>query len=101
MATLTILGPSDHGRPLEYEEFRTGEYVLGYKYELIDGRLFVSPEANYPEDRLKRWLFLHLTLYARFRPEIINYVSPGARVFVPGRSAKATCPEPDLAAYRG
>ena len=37
--------------------------------------------------------------YRDAHPEVINYVTGGARVFIPGRR-EATCPQPDLAAYR-
>ena len=37
------LGPADHGRELTYDEFLAGDYEEGHKYELIDGRLYVSP----------------------------------------------------------
>jgi Uma2 family endonuclease len=100
VATATLrLGPADHGRPLTLDEFETGDYEPGYKYELIDGRLEVSPTANPPENRLERWLDGALTAYAALHPEVINFVTSKARVFIPGRHA-VTCPEPDLLAYR-
>jgi Uma2 family endonuclease len=98
MTTLLKLGPSDAGRALSVEEFLGSEYAPGFKYELIDGRLEVSPEANLPHDRLWEWVYGALFLYARRHPDVINYVSAGARVFVPGH-AESTCPEPDVAAY--
>jgi Uma2 family endonuclease len=98
MATVTKLGPADHGRPISYDQYLAGDYEAGYKYELINGELCVSPEANYPEDRLRRWIDSWLSRYARQHPDVINYVTASSRVFVPGRRA-TTCPEPDLAAY--
>jgi Uma2 family endonuclease len=98
MATLLKLGPADQGRPLTLEEFLSAEYARGYKYELIDGRLDVSPEANLPHDQNKEWIRDELFLYSRQHPEVINYVSGASRVFVPDRP-DVTCPEPDVAAY--
>jgi Uma2 family endonuclease len=94
------LGPADHGRPMSFDQFMAGDYVGGYKYELIDGKLYVAPESNLPEDRVETWLYRNLDRYASVHPEVINYVTSGARVFVPA-SQRTTCPEPDVAAYRG
>jgi Uma2 family endonuclease len=99
MATVLKIGPCDHGRPMTLDEFMAGDYEEGYKYELIDGMLYVSPEPNLPEDWVTEWVGCKLMLYSREQPEVINYVSHGARVFVPGRPG-VTCPEPDLAAYQ-
>jgi Uma2 family endonuclease len=99
MATVTKLGPADHGRPMEYDEYLTGDYEPGYKYELIDGRLYVSPLPNVPENLLEEWIGFRLRVYACEHPEVINYVSAKARVVVPGRR-RMTTPEPDLAGYR-
>jgi Uma2 family endonuclease len=99
IATMAKLGPADHGRPMTFEEYMGGDYRQGYHYELIDGRLYVSPEANMPQDFVEQWLYVKTLRYSRRHPEIINYVSCKARVFIPGRHA-VTAPEPDLAAYQ-
>jgi hypothetical protein len=57
---------------LTLDEFLAAEYQPGYKYELIDGRLDVSPEANFPHDRNKEWIHGELFLYSRQHPEVIN-----------------------------
>jgi Uma2 family endonuclease len=98
MATVTKTGPADHGRPMTLDEFLTGSYEPGYKYELIDGKLYVSPEPNLPEGLVERWLFRKLDRYSDEHPEVLNWVYYKTRVFVPGRR-RVTCPEPDLAAY--
>jgi Uma2 family endonuclease len=99
MATVArTLGPADHGAVLSLDEYESGDYEAGYKYELIDGRLYVSPEANLPEDWAENWLDRKLYAYALNHPKIINYVTRKARVFVPGRPG-VTIPEPDIAAY--
>jgi Uma2 family endonuclease len=92
-------GPADHGRPMTLEEFLAAGSVEGYHYELIDGKLYVSPEANLPEFRVENWLYFKLGLYAQEHPHVINYAANKARVFVPGRR-RTTTPEPDVAAYR-
>ncbi len=99
MAVAISLGLADHGHPVTLEEFESAEFEEGYKYELIDGRLYVSPAANLPEDRIVFWLFRKLYEYMLHRPKAMKHLSQKARVFVPGRD-EATCPEPDISAYR-
>jgi Uma2 family endonuclease len=84
---------------MSYDEFMAGDYREGYKYEVIDGKLYVSPHPELAEARVEDWLHDRLGDYARERPDIINYISGKARVLVPGRRG-ATAPQPDLAAYR-
>jgi Uma2 family endonuclease len=93
------LGPADHGRELTYEEFIAGHYEEGHKYELIDGRLYVSPMANYPHDWVRNYIYRVLTLYQARRPSVVERISANARVFVPSKS-RITCPEPDFSIYR-
>jgi len=100
MATVTKLGPCDHGRPMDLDEFLAGDYEEGYQYELIDGNLYVSPEANLPRGRVEKWIFRKLDRYSEDFPDVINFVYNKARIFVPGHPG-ITIPEPDLAAYRG
>jgi Uma2 family endonuclease len=99
MATVLRLGPADHGRPMTLEEFLTSGWEEGYHYELIDGKVYVAPLPNLPEDRVEKWLFFKFQLYAAGHPGVLSYLTDKARVFVPGRR-RATCPEPDVAAYR-
>jgi Uma2 family endonuclease len=99
MATAIKLSATDHGREMTLEEFLTRDYASGFHYELIDGRLYVSPLPDLPEDILEEWLYRKLIRYSEIRPEIINYVTNKARVFVPGQP-RVTAPESDLAAYR-
>jgi len=79
-------------------EFDAADGEEGHHYDIIDGRVYVSPVPNAPHDALESWLFLTLLDYSRVRPDILNYVSTRPRVFVPNRAA-ATCPEPDIAAF--
>jgi Uma2 family endonuclease len=98
MATILKIGPGDHGRPMTLEEFTADDYEEGYQYELIDGRLYVSPRPNLPQGFIETWIFRALQRYSDAHPDIINHVHPNARVFVPGRPG-VTNPEPDVAAY--
>jgi Uma2 family endonuclease len=94
------LGPADHGRPITNEELAAADFVVGYQYEVIDGRLFVSYEPDAPEHWVERWLLLKLYIYSLQRPDVINYVCNKPRVFVHARR-RETIPEPDIAAYQG
>lgn len=101
MATVTSkrkLGSRDHGREMTYEEFISSPYLGGYKYELIDGRLYVSPQPNLPHDWVEDFIYWRLKQYTLQRPDIINVAKNKARVFVPA-VPRTTCPEPDVAAY--
>lgn len=98
MATVTKIGPEDHGRPMTEEEYTAGDYEQGFKYELIDGRLYVSPEANFPEYFVEDWFVGKLKAYATAHPEVVKFVAHKARVFVPGRRG-TTIPEPDFTVY--
>jgi Uma2 family endonuclease len=98
IATRLKLKPADHGRPIAYQDFLASDTVEGYHYELIDGRVYVSPQANPAHMWLDRWVFKLLERYSCEHPDIINLVYYKARVFVPGRK-RSTCPEPDIAAY--
>jgi Uma2 family endonuclease len=93
------LGPADHGRALTYDAFLAGNYELGHKYELIEGRLYVSPMPNYPHDWVRQHISQVLTIYQAQHLNTVQRISAGSRVFVPG-SKKTTCPEPDFAIYK-
>jgi Uma2 family endonuclease len=100
MATVTRLklGPKDHDRELTYDDFMAADYKPGYKYEIIDGRLYASPLPKAPEERSENWLMNALNRYRWQHPEVLNYVSGKTCVFVLGRPG-VTVPEPDIAAY--
>ena len=91
-------GPADHGRRVSDEDASSARYVEGYRYEIIDGRLYVSPVPNLPENWLDQWLHGKLVTYRLRHPDVVAYVSGKARVFVPSREL-TTCPEPDAAVY--
>src|SRR5438552_1421038 len=100
MRTITRLRPADHGRLMTLEDFEHADGESGWRFELIDGKVYVSPKPRPQHDRYENHLFRLLDRYAERRPKIIDYVTFGARVHVPG-PRRATVPEPDLACYRG
>ncbi len=91
-------GPSDHGRAVTNREIEAAEYILGFKYEIIAGKLYVSPQPNVPENRLEHWLRRTLERYSDAHSDIVNYVTPKGRVFLP-EAVRMTVPEPDIAVY--
>jgi Uma2 family endonuclease len=99
MKTMLKLSPRDHGKRVDYDDFMAAKYAPGYKYEIIDGRIYVSSEPNLPENRVEIWLFMKMGQYMLANLHVINYLTNKARIFVPGRPG-ITVPEPDLAAYR-
>ena len=89
----------DHRRAVSLEEFERAKFEEGYKYEIIDGRVYVSHLPEYPHASIEIWLFLMLVAYVAANPTFANFAHTKARVFVRNRP-KATCPEPDIAVYR-
>ena len=99
MRTKIYLTPADHGRPLSWEEFASADAEEGYRYEMIEGRVFVSPTPNMPHNSYEKWLETLLSAYALEHPEVLQYVTRPARVFLPDRAEGITAPEPDVACY--
>jgi Uma2 family endonuclease len=99
MASVQLkISPADHGRRISLDEFDEAEFESGAKYEIIDGRIYVSTEPNPAENFLQNWLLMKLMLYSVQRQEVINYVAVQSRTFIHSHS-KPTVPEPDLALY--
>src|SRR5262245_16837353 len=99
MATLLRLSSRDHGRRMSLEEFLSATHQEGRHYELIKGRVYVSPLPNLPEDSLEVWVSDALRAYMASNSEVINHVTNKARVFIPAEE-ETTAPEPDVAAYQ-
>jgi Uma2 family endonuclease len=99
MTIQPYLTPKDQGRALSLAEFESANGQEGYHYELIDGKVEVSPLPQFPHDFVRKWLERCLDDYSDRHPEFVGHVQSPARVFVPDRPA-ATTPEPDVAAYR-
>ena len=53
MSTIVRFGPLDHGRRVSGEELAGARWQEGYTYEVIDGRLYVSPVPNLPQEQLE------------------------------------------------
>lgn len=92
------LGPLDHGRQVRRAEFEGAEYAPGFRYEIIDGKLYVSPGPSFPEHWLEQWLVRALEDYADGHPDVIRFVANKGRVFLPA-AIRTTVPEPDVAVY--
>ena len=82
------LTPKHHGLAMTLEEFDACTGQEGHRYELIDGRVYVSPFPTPLENCWEEWLNDLLRAYRAQHLEIFNYVSGKARVFVPGRPAE-------------
>ncbi len=93
-----VIGPDDQGLEMSLEEFEKAIGAEGFKYELIDGRVEVSPLPDLLHDTFEMRLMLLLWRFIDLHPEIANYASPKARIFVPGHR-RATCPEPDVSLF--
>ena len=93
------LTPDWAGRDVTLEEFEQATGEEGWRYELIDGRIEVSPVPELPHDCILFWLNVRFLDYSRAHPKVVNYITNNSRVYIPERRA-ATCPQPDFAAYR-
>jgi Uma2 family endonuclease len=94
------LTPAWAGRDISLEEFENADTKEGWRYELIDGRVEVHPLPNPPHDIVLEWMRRRLLVYSDSHAPVINYVTSGCRVFIPGRR-QATCPQPDISAFQG
>jgi Uma2 family endonuclease len=99
MHTRLYLTPADHGRALSWDEFASADAQGGYRYEMIEGRVFVSPAANAPHNAFEIWLQQVLSTYAREHPEVVQFIATRARVFLPDHEPEITAPEPDIACF--
>jgi Uma2 family endonuclease len=99
MTTQLYLTPADHGRALTLEDFLSAASQEGHRYEIIHGRLEVSPLPDLPHDELHDWLRDRLATYSREHPEVIARVKGPARVFLPDEDEGPTAPEPEVACY--
>jgi Uma2 family endonuclease len=93
------LSPAWAGRDISLEDFDNADYLEGWRFELIDGRVEAFPPPSPRHDFVFVWIAKRLNVYSDAHPRVINFVTPRCRVFAPRRQM-ATCPEPDLAAYR-
>ena len=94
LTTAVRFGPKSHGRLATDEQLEHAEYRPGYDYEVIFGRLYVSPAPNREHDIVEKHIFEQIVRYRDNHPEIVGCVTDRARVFVQGIEA-TTAPEPD------
>jgi Uma2 family endonuclease len=83
---------------LSWEEFAAAEWAEGFQYELVDGRLYVTPAPDAPQGLADYWLHAKMFAYSARHPQVLNFVYNKARVFVPNRPG-VTSLEPDVACY--
>ncbi|MCG3127279.1 MAG: hypothetical protein CHACPFDD_02137 [Phycisphaerae bacterium] len=98
--TVALLGPRHDGLRLSVAEFERAEFEDGYRYELIDGELIVSPTSSPVGKDIAVAVFRVLDAFnraARQRPFAAIVWEP--RVFVSTESKSGIVPQPDLAAY--
>jgi len=100
MKTRLHLTPALDGLPIDLDDFLSASGEDGHRYEIIEGRLDVSPLADMPHEDLIEWLVECLRAYYRMRPAILRRVKAPARVFLPEGDDGPTAPEPDVACYR-
>ena len=83
METRLYLTHEDHGRALSYEAFRAADAELGYRYELIEGKVYVTSFPSLSHQDYCDWLRWLLDAYANERPDVIGRVRSSPLVFVP------------------
>lgn len=93
-----LLGPADHGLALALEAFEAAEFELGWRYDLVDGRLEVGPEANLPHDRAAMALSDLFAEYGAQHPDAFSHRSLRSPVFPRGGRSSIG---PDLALFQG
>ncbi|MCO5171896.1 MAG: Uma2 family endonuclease [Planctomycetes bacterium] len=93
------LGPQDEGLELDHDAFATAAWEPGYRYELVAGRLAVTPAPNLPNARVERWFDKLFLRYAFAHPDRVAEVFAKARVITRALGA-VTDVEPDVTLYR-
>ena len=92
------LTAADHGRELTWDEFRTSDAALGSRYELIEGKVYVTPFPSMSHSSYCHWLFHLLDAYAIERPDILARVLSNPAIFVPDPNVM-TFTRADIASY--
>ena len=94
------LGPEHDGIEMSIYEFDAAGGRDGYRYELIEGVLHVSPAPDLPYLDLAM-AFVHVLHNARHRNgrRIFKQVLVEPRVTVKNAALRTTNPQPDVAAY--
>src|SRR4051794_32368405 len=75
-----VLGPDDHGRPVEADEFAEADCAEPWNYERVEGRLVViAPEGQLHVEGTCPW-WKCLFLYQHHHPEVVERIVPNAWV---------------------
>ena len=98
MHTRLYLTHEDHGRTLTWEQFRTSDAELGYWYELIEGKVYVTSFPSPSHQCYCDWLRRLLDVYADEHPDIFARVISRPAVFVPDPNV-TTFTRTDIACY--
>lgn len=78
MLTAVHFGPTDHGRPVNDDKLRTAEFQAGFDYEIIFGRLYVSPVPDFDHDWIEKHIFGQVCMYSQQNPNVAAYVTARA-----------------------
>jgi Uma2 family endonuclease len=97
--TITIIGPSDHGRPMTLDEFDAAEGAEGHLYELGKGVIAVTDVPGKPHMAQVRALRRQLSAYDAAHPDVIYDVMTGseAKILVADDQSER---HPDLSIYK-
>lgn len=93
------LGPADAGREVDHGDFERAELAPGHRYELVAGKLSVTPAPNMPHWQVQTWFLERLNDYARSHPDVLALAATPSRVITRALGG-VTDVEPDVAAYR-
>jgi Uma2 family endonuclease len=99
MQSRLLLSAADEGRELSYEEFQAADYSPAFRYELIEGRLAVSPSPEFAHQELVAWLASVLILDSRRRGRPFR-VSQNSQLIVPHQGGLVTTAlGPDISCF--
>src|SRR5665213_3867024 len=98
MDTQIYLTHADHGRAMTWEEFRASDAELGYRYELIEGKVYVTSFPTLSHQCYRDWLYHTLHTYANEHPDLLARAMTFPAVFVPNPNT-ITFTRTDVACY--
>jgi Uma2 family endonuclease len=89
VTTLSRIGPADHGRAMNFEEFQEAEVEEGYRYELARGVLEVTKVPNDPHGEIVWTILRFLGRYDLEHPRVIRRAGGGSeyRFWLPGMTS--------------
>lgn len=93
--TELVLGIDDHGAPLSAEEFAEARFEEPWRYELVNGRLFVMAPSGHDHMRTGEPIRDALVVYKLAHPERVAHVVSEAWISIDGKHQRIA----DLAVY--